>query len=147
MLCAGSLIPIFLVYEATWNPATNLAMIATAHGFPLRTYDLWSLLDMIGGLIALFAAGRTWWGTALFATFFTETVEHCLHFRWHINSAATNNRVLLHLFIAQCALFLTIGGAGLVEYIGHCAARLGGGSRRALFFRRAVAPAKAVGRD
>jgi hypothetical protein len=142
MLCVVTLIAVWVIYTASWDAELNLAIFATKHGFPLRTGELWTVMDLFAGLIAITTAWRFWWGLTLYGSFMIETAAHWLRWQMHIMDRVPYYWTLDACFYAQAALFLAMGGPNAAEYI----TRFFGSSRSLLPVRHGLSSKKSVTR-
>ncbi|MET0439139.1 MAG: hypothetical protein ABW043_16765 [Devosia sp.] len=113
VICAASLFPIWALYSLSFEYSTNPAHFASMLlGFKVKSPDLWSSYDLIGGIIPLILARRLLWGRLLSATFFAELILHWMRKHGYVE------RVIYYAlldfgFYAQGAIFLALGGGGI----------------------------------
>jgi len=106
VLCAAVLFPVWAIYSLAFIPEYNPAHLAKG----LRSADIWAVLDLSGGCVALALARQKWWGRVLYVTFFVETVCHNLKWDYHILSRPVYYQILDVMFYAQASLFIALGG-------------------------------------
>lgn len=131
VVCAAALYPVWALYTMSWDARLSPSIwLNGMTGWHLKAAEIWTCLDLSGGMVALMVAWRFSWGRFLWATFFISTLAHCLRWQAGWIGNPLYYGVLDACFYAQGAVFLKLGGGPLVQHILRFANDVGRRRRR-----------------
>lgn len=100
-------------------------LVFAAVGMPLTNIDMWALLDALAASCIIAVAYDRWWGLALWGMLVAQLAGHSLY-QGGLVAYAPYSAALDALFLAQVAVFLLLGGGGIVNLVARIRAGPGG---------------------
>lgn len=117
------LLAVWVLYVLSWTPLSLARGASAVLDVKVSSQDLWPVVDALAAMGIVLACFRRWWGWALWATLAAQVLIHYGNQQWSFDFG-TYSHVLDGLFLAQIAIFILIGGRGVVDLLHRGIGRL-----------------------
>lgn len=130
----------WLIYALHWTRFGFAWLYEDATGFAVDVETVWSFCDTFIAITIMAMARPSWWSIVLVTGYSIQCAAHVLS-QWGVMPDPIYMSLLNGVFVAQAAVFFTLGGGGLVDrlwnHLGRSVRRMGDlGTPRAPGVRR-----------
>lgn len=109
---------VWLAYLSTWTDQSMTHAISALAGTNIEYEAVWSFTDALTAMVVMAMWGERWWALALWLTLTIQCSGHVAS-QFGLAPWGPYRALLDGIFTIQWAIFILIGGPGLVDHIFH----------------------------
>lgn len=115
---AAIMLAAWFAYNSIWTPQSIAVALSSTIGTQIEYEAVWSFTDALAAMVVMAAWGEQWWAIAIWATLTIQCSGHVAS-QFGITPWGPYRMLLDSVFTIQWAVFILIGGPGIVDRILH----------------------------